>query len=370
VRSDPIRPARPALPMALALAVACAAILTACRDQQSFILVTVQARSTTQPITGVTDLVVAVTNGGMTQPVTYSSPAGAPLTIDQVGKTLSVSFDVRRAGDVILDVEARTKTCTIATGHGDAIIKRNGVNTATVLLDPIGCRPFGVDGGDDGGRDGGDARQPSQPDAEITFAGCDPAASTCGANMTCAVDCTSQMGLCVAGGSGPPGALCSQNTDCAPGTQCFNYSGCAVDGGVVGVCLKFCKTDGDCGGGGSLCRGTVPCGATVTSYHTCTFACDPRGAATQGCPAGLRCFVVETMDQVDCGCVDPSRAQQEGQECDHARGLDCGPGLLCNVMGGTQRCRKVCKRSDNGADCSAGQTCTMLSNDQIYGACL
>src|SRR5262245_38158545 len=118
-----MRPARPALPTALALTLACAATLTACRDQQSFILVTVQAHSATQPITGVEDLVVTVTNGGMKQSVTYPSLDGAPFTISgtpdpvtgQVGKTLSVSFDVRRGGDVTLDVEARTKTCTIAT---------------------------------------------------------------------------------------------------------------------------------------------------------------------------------------------------------------------------------------------------------------
>jgi hypothetical protein len=340
--------------------------ISACHDEQSFIVVTVQSMPG-KPVAAVSTVEVTVSNGGNTTSLTYPAPGDTPFTIDTTGKTLGVAFSAGRPPSVTLTVTARTKGgCIVGTGQNMAQIKRNGVNTATVVLTAIFCQDS------DGAA--------MSPDEGVTFAGCDPTApATCGSAMTCVVDCTDQQAKCAPGGTGAPGSLCGQNADCAPGTQCFRYGGagtvaCNVDGGQVGVCLKFCKADSDCGGGGSLCRGPVTCPGTsapvMTAYHTCTFGCDPRGAATQGCPSSLRCFVVDTMDQVDCACPELSRTQQEGQECDHSRGLDCVPGMICNAMNGTLRCRKVCKRSENGADCGAGQVCETLSNDQIYGACL
>jgi hypothetical protein len=143
--------------------------------------------------------------------------------------------------------------------------------------------------------------------------------------------------------------------------------------GTVGACLKYCKTDDDCTsmGAGSVCQGKVPCarpdgGVVLTTYHTCTFGCDPRSTATTGCPTGLHCFLVDTMDQVDCTCTEATRIHTEGQAC--TRGADCAPGLVCDQS--TGKCQKVCRVSATSSDCSAGQTCTMLTNDQLYGVCL
>ena len=335
----------------------------ACRDQQSFVVVTVQSADPT-PITGVTELIVSVTNAGSVIALTYPAPADdTPLTITgsldamtgQIGKTLSVSFTTSRANDVVVAVVAHDAArCTIGQGSATGTIKKGGIGAVTVELQHTAGPCEGTDAGSEG----------------TLFPGCDPAALSCGAGMTCAVNCAAMQGQCVAAGTTAPGGLCNTgNVDCQPGTQCFTYSDTACR---VPVCLKFCKTDNDCGpaGSGSVCQGKVPCnvdgGAVLTAYHTCSFACDPRGAATTGCPAGLSCFVVDTMDQVDCSCIQPTRVKAEGDPC--ARGVECQPGLICDLS--TSKCQKVCKRSENNTDCAAGQTCTMLRDDQIYGVCL
>lgn len=338
-----------------------------CHDQQSFVVVTAQSADAT-PIAGVTELVVTVTNGASVKVLTYPPPDQVPFTLTgtldpvtgKIGKTFSVSFGASRTDLVTVAVVARDAArCAVGAGQNSTQIIGGSVGHVTVAL---AHQSGPCEGGDGGAGDGG----------ELIFPGCDPASATCGAGMTCGVDCAAQMGACIAAGAGPAGSLCTQNADCAPGTQCFTYSG--PQSCQVRSCLKFCHTDADCGapGSGSLCQGQVPCmvgGSTViTGYHTCTFACDPRGTATTGCPAGLHCFVVGDNDAVDCACTEASRTKQEGQPC--ALGLDCAPGLICNQMAGTSICRKVCRRSDNGSDCGAGQTCTQLTADQTYGACL
>jgi hypothetical protein len=350
--------------MALGLALV---VATSCREQQSFVVVTVKTVDTNTSIMSVSDLVVTVTNEPNLKVLTYPAPNHVPFTISstpdpvsgKVGKTLSVSFTSGRSGQVNVDVAARDAgRCTIGHGMNSTQIKSGGVGSVVVSLAPADgpCEP--ADGGVDG----------SSGDDGVVFPGCDPAALTCGDGKTCAIDCAMGKGLCYSAGAGAPGSACMLNKDCMPGTQCFSYGACTVN-----ACLKFCHTDTDCGGiPGSVCEGKVPCtvaGNTfLTAYHTCTFGCDPRGAAMAGCPAGLHCFVVDTMDKVDCGCTDTTRTKLEGEDC--LRGVDCAPGLICNMMGTIQKCRKVCKRSDNDADCATGQICTMLTNDQIYGACL
>lgn len=313
-------------------------------SSQSFMVVTVQSADTT-PITQVASLQVTVTNGASSQTLTYPAPDQVPFTITgtldpatgKIGTTFSVSFSTAHVNDLVVQVSALNALGTaVGTGQADAAITPGGIASVTIALEHL-------------------------------YPGCDPAALTCGAAMTCAVNCAVQSGSCVAAGTGAAGSLCSQNVDCAPGTQCFSYGGGATTPGCqLGACLKFCKSDADCGSG-SLCQGKVPCtvGTTtsLTAYHTCTFACDPRGAATTGCPAGLHCFLVDTMDQVDCACTQAGQTKVEGQDC--TSGTECAPGLVC-----TSQCHKACLLAANNTDCGAGQTCAALTNDQIYGVCL
>lgn len=340
-----------------------------CRGQQSFVVVTVESAEDT-PITGIVDFVVTVGNGGNSIDLTYTVPANqSPLTLnnDQIldpttgrpGKTFSVSFTLAHTGDAGLQVSARDSArCTIGVGQSTQPISRGGVANVTVKL----THASGPCEGDDGGADSG---------GEVVFPGCDPAARMCSTGQTCAVNCAARQGQCVTGGGMAPGGICSQNgnADCSPGTQCFTYSGPQC---TVPVCLKFCKTDNDCTamGSGSVCQGNVSCptdgGVIPTAYRTCTFACDPRGAATTGCPTGLHCFLVDAMDQVDCACTAATQTQTEGQAC--TRGSDCAPSLICNRS--TLKCQKVCKRGAATSDCASGQSCTALTNDTTYGVCL
>ena len=351
----------------LALALAGGA---SCRDQQSFMVITVESAEDT-PITGIVEFLVTVSNGDSSIQLTYTVPADqSPLTLnnDQVldaktgraGKTFSVSYTLGHTGPSNFQISARDSSrCTIGIGQDSQVITRGGLAYLAIKLTHTSGPCEGGDGGSDSGN------------GEVVFPGCDPAALTCGAGLTCAVNCAARQGQCVTGGTTSPGGLCSQNgnADCSPGTQCFTYSGplCAVP-----ACLKFCKTNDDCAamGIGSVCQGNVSCptdgGVIPTAYHTCTFACDPRGTATTGCPAGLHCFLVDTMDQVDCNCTAATQIQTEGQAC--TRGSDCAPGFLCDRS--TLKCQKVCKIGGAASDCATGQSCTQLTNDMNYGVCL
>src|SRR5581483_7122405 len=325
----------------------------------------------TTPISGIVDFVVTVINGdkSTTPPLTYTVPADqSPLTINNAmildpktglpGKTFSVSFTIGRTGNATFVVSARDGHCTIGVGQSDQVLVRGGVANVTVALTHTSGPCDNVDAGADSA-------------SGVVFPGCDPASLTCGAGLTCAVNCAARQGQCVLAGGTGPGGLCDQhgNADCMPGTQCFTYSGplCSVP-----VCLKFCKSDNDCvaAGTGSVCQGIVSCpvdgGVETTAYRTCTFGCDPRGAAATGCPTGLHCFVVDVMDQVDCACTAATQIKTEGQPC--TSGSDCAPGLLCDRS--TAKCQRVCKRSEGGTDCPNGQSCTALTNDTVYGVCL
>jgi hypothetical protein len=218
----------------------------------------------------------------------------------------------------------------------------------------------------------------------------------CPAGDTCQIDCTKGKGECTPGGTGGPGAPCTTNMDCAPGSQCFDYSatGCGVK-----ICLRFCNEDSQCPASGStdggaasdggadssgvptksVCQGVVPCGTVATAYHTCTFGCDPRAAAITAnatrCPTGLSCLVVGNMDQVDCACPEATRKGTDGADC--AAGADCAPGFICNMMGGTQKCRAICRCDATQGmtctppdDCTGGKGCTALTNETTFGVCL
>ena len=338
----------------------------ACREQQSFVVITVLSANDT-PISGIATLVVTVVNGGSSKEMTYPiPPEQIPLTLTNIadargvfGKTFSVSFTLGHSDLVKFYVAARDASgCTIGLGMADGTIQKGGVAAVRVELDHASGPCLGADGGADG--------------AGVTFPGCDPTTLSCNSpTLTCAVNCAALQGQCVTAGATPPGGLCDQqgNADCTPGTQCFTYSAPACN---VHVCLKFCRTDDDCGpaSSGSLCQGKVPCstdaGTLLTAYHTCTFGCDPRGTATTGCPTGLHCFVVENMDQVDCACTEETRTKAVGQAC--LRGVDCAPGSICDLS--TGKCQTICKRSLNGADCAANQSCHALTGDQVYGDCI
>jgi hypothetical protein len=371
-----------------ALAVAVGA--SACGKPKSFIVLSLKATSTTQ-ISDVKEVDVTVTQGTtLMKMLKYVS--AQPLVINGTNTVdLSVSFTGGRSGPVMLDVDVRdSSVCKVGSAHGISVSIRQGdIVGVGVGIDAVHDCTL-ADGGTVDGQPEGDA-----------FPGCDPAAPMCQPGETCQVNCTKNIGECTPGGIGGSGAACTTNKDCAPGSQCFDYSG---TGCPVRVCLRFCNGDETCqpvghadagaadggagdGGAGdggaatgprSVCQGLVPCGSVITAYHTCTFACDPRKVAADGgingCPAGLACIVVGNMDQVDCSCAAAMRNGMDDANC--TVGADCAPGYICNVVGGAGKCRAICRCDSRNMkctapnECSTGKSCTAVTNDTTFGVCL
>lgn len=335
----------------LGLATAALAVLSGCADD-SYLVLTL--RSDAASFAGITKIVVEVT-AAAGQPMatrTFAVGGSTNVTIDaSTSKSLSVSFSPDRSGVVNVKVTASSATACLGAGTATSPIDKGGTARATVTLAAAGC---------------------AGSDVMTTFPGCDPAvAGSCPATQTCYVDCANQMGRCVPGGTKGPGELCSSNNDCAPGTQCFDFN-CPS---TTRVCLKFCAGDDACAEmsttvGASTCRDPVLCPA-LTTYKTCGFACDPRGTAAVGCPAGLSCFLFADpaggQDSPSCSCPAATRIGTDGASCTGA--TDCAPGFICDQMNGGQFCRRLCKMGSAG-DCSGGTACTSLANNSVFGVCI
>jgi len=315
------------MPSRFLRAAALGALLAAagCSNPDSFVVLSLRSATTTA-INGVTVIQVDVSSATIpTRSLFYKTKT--MMTIDQVvDRTLSVGFAGNETGTVTFVVTALDDAgCSLGTDSTRVEIVKGGVAHGGVSLG--------------GARDCArvDAGAPDGP-VGTPLPGCDPVSpqsppagdggvTTCTATQTCQVDCTPDAGVprneCIAGGTGKAGTACTKNADCEPGTQCFDYTtiGCTN----VKVCLRFCNNDTDCvpvgtggGGPGSFCQGPVMCPTFLTSYHTCTFNCDPRaaGAATRGgCPTGLACVMPGDHDQVDCACPEATRTKTEGMTC-------------------------------------------------------
>lgn len=197
----------------------------------------------------------------------------------------------------------------------------------------------------------------ADPEATCSITG----ASGCAANQTCTLACrdVTPVFSCQAAGTRKEGEVCSGG-DCEPGTQCMRTA-CGVS-----VCNRLCRDDAACGGQRCL---TVPitCATATTDVRVCARACDPTGAATTGCPTGLRC-VVFPNEIASCDCPAATRTKGDGAAC--ANSDDCLPGLLCVAgAGGATVCRPLCTLG--GSDCAAPRTCVMVREPTMtkWGAC-
>jgi len=358
---------------AVTLVMAALALATPSCSHDSYIVV--QMRSAGAVLMGVTEVTVTVKDSATGMPMvtrTFNVPVDGGVAIDATtGKTFSLSFTPDRSGTVDLAVTACTGagctaagTCMAAGKQLGVRINKGGTTTATVAL-----APSSTCGTPDAGT----------PDGKVTFTGCAPAQpGSCAPPQTCYVDCTTQQGVCVQGGTRGSGEACNSNSDCMAGTQCFDF-GCGPN---TKYCLKFCNADGDCAGSTavgavSACTDPVVCPAmgstpaVTTSYKTCGFVCDPRGDGKKGCPAGLTCFLFNSgsggQDAPGCGCTALTQVGTDGAKCTTAN--DCAPGFLCDQMSGGTVCRRLCQMASPG-DCPTGQACAALQNNATFGVCL
>ena len=324
----------------LAFLVLLLATATACSDDKSYVVVLV---SSSPPIANVAQLRVKMTSGSWSEQLLYPDTpraATALLQLDSVKPvTFSVSLRTSFKDDVALEVQP-LDTGGAALGAGISSpqpLNLGQVTYATVLVSP-----------------------PCDPMAPATI---------CDAGKTCALVCdlySQPQMLCHAAGQGNPGDPCADTTDCALGSECFDFTTPTCPAQPVKTCRKFCNNAADCGLG-SFCMTGVSCGQTSTSLHLCSRPCDPTGDATGGCAAGLLCFIY-SGEITDCACLDQSRVGAVGVSC--ATDADCQPGLMCVDRGGQRNCQTICQLSS--PSCPTGKTCTRLTNPdyQVFGACL
>jgi hypothetical protein len=318
------------------------ALAAACSDDKSYVVVLVSSRPA---IANVAQLRVKVTSGSLSEQLLYPDTprtATALLQLDSAKPvTFSVSLRASFTDDVVLEVQPLdTAGASLGAGiSGPQRLNLGQVTYVTVIVSPP-C----------------DAMAP---------------AAICEAGQTCALVCDSDFQpetLCYAAGAGNPGDACADTTDCAIGSECFDFTTptCPAPAQAVKTCRKFCNGTADCGPG-SFCLTGVSCGQTSTSLHLCSRPCDPTGDATGGCAAGLLCFIY-SGEITDCACLDQSRVGAVGVAC--ATDADCQPGLMCVDRGGQRNCQTICQLSS--PSCPTGKTCTRLTNPdyQVFGACL
>jgi hypothetical protein len=324
------------------LSVLLLALAAACSDDKSFVVVLV---SSSPLIANVAQLRVKVTDGQLSEQLLYPETPRAATALLQLNDTKPVTFSVSLRttfkDDVVLEVQPLDiGGAPLGAGaSGPQRLNVGQVTYVTVLVAPP----------------------------------CDPMApaAICEAGKTCALVCDSDSRpemLCYSAGQGNPGDPCTVTTDCALGSECFDFTTptCPVPVQPVKTCRKFCNNTSDCDAG-SFCMTGVSCGQTSTPLHICSRPCNPTGDATGGCAPGLFCFIY-SGEITDCACRDQSRAGAVGGSC--ATDADCQPGLLCVDRGSQKSCQTICQL--NSLSCATGKTCTRLTNPdyQVFGACL
>jgi hypothetical protein len=326
-----------------------------CSDDESFARVAVLS---TKTIANVSTLRVHVTSGTQEDELLFPEKPGAAFSLDPaVALTFSVSFRTSYNGAATIEVEALdSNKDVLGYGKDSQSLRARQIVDAIVTVVAGAIRPrLGSDAGVGNGGEPILACEPSAP------------AAACGGNHTCALSCGrdgSAAGMCIRAGSRKPGESCTDNGECEPGCQCFQF-GCATEGQPIKTCLRFCKDDTFCGSD-SRCNTAVPCGKFTSAFHICSLPCDPVGEARLGCAAGLRCFVF-SGETTGCQCNGPSRAGTAGSMCN--TNDDCQPGLMCVAQGENKSCRPICRLAS--PTCTSGN-CTKLVNPdyKVFGACL
>lgn len=340
------------LALAALLALGCS---IGCADDESFARVSVLS---TKPIANVSTLRVHVTSGSHEDELLFPEKPGTAFNLDPTtAVTFSVSFRTSYNGTATIEVEALdSNKLVLGYGKDSQSLRVRQIVDATVTIVAGATRPrLGSDGGVG---DGGAPVLACEPNA--------PAAA-CGGDRTCALSCGtdgSVVGMCIQAGSRRPGESCTDNGECEPGSQCFQFN-CALEGQPIKTCQRFCTEDATCGSG-SRCNTAVPCGRFPAAFHICSLPCDPVGAAQSGCTTGLSCFVF-SGENTGCACSGPSRIGRAGSLCNSND--DCQPGLMCVAQGENKSCRPICRLA---SPTCAGGTCTKLVNPdyQLFGACL
>lgn len=224
-----------------------------------------------------------------------------------------------------------------------------------------------------GGADANDGTCPTAPCDLVQQCGCQP-------GWACDLDGT----MVATGGTecrgvnaqGMEASTCSAVEDCAAGYICI--------GANPAQCRRYCATDADCTGGGSLCLISITSGGNpVPGAVTCTKDCDAVATANPtGCPTGMAChlFVDDPDNSLPTASGDErfltdcltAGAGTDNASCAANGMTDCAPGHDCVNLGGNNVCKQTCAYP--GGACAVG-ACQRYAaprpiiNGQEYGVC-
>jgi hypothetical protein len=173
--------------------------------------------------------------------------------------------------------------------------------------------------------------------------------------------------LCSATGASAEGTACTGVSSCASGLICINVGSGATP---VNECHRFCDTDSDCVGTGSLCAYTLNdgTGGTVPGVRVCSRSCSP--VAQTGCAPGTACHIFrESMGAMRYffDCAGPVGTGGRGASC--AAVSDCRAGFACVGTPGT--CQKYCAMPGMigaAGGCSSGEACYGFTTPLRVGA--
>jgi hypothetical protein len=177
------------------------------------------------------------------------------------------------------------------------------------------------------------------------------------------------MRACATAGAGAEGTACTSSSSCAPGLDCVNLS--VVASRSITQCARYCGTDSDCMGAGSLCLHALDdgMGGAIPGVRICTRACNP--VRQTGCATGLMCNVYrESIGSMRflTDCTGPAGTRTRGQSC--TQDIDCAPGLACI----SSRCYRWCDVATNEG-CLGAELCSPLTPRAVvggteYGVCV
>jgi hypothetical protein len=216
-----------------------------------------------------------------------------------------------------------------------------------------------------GGSDVADAPDaPPAPDADTTCPSpppdpCDPVLN-CGCGL--GEKCSRQNGVdtpaCVPAGTKPPGELCGNESECAPGTVCASIGG-------ESRCLRWCDEANPCPDGEACYISVLSTPSNVEIGTACGQTCSLLDQDCDLAPHG--CYGATVHDVAEEGICTDAGTLVQGDQCDFAN--DCAVGFTCidDTGGGASTCAQYCDR--DAPACPGGLSCNELAGHTQTGIC-
>jgi hypothetical protein len=193
---------------------------------------------------------------------------------------------------------------------------------------------------------------------------CDPVGDGCGCASSTACYADTLDVACEPEGARRLGEVCAGLTDCQAGMGCMLLSSLDLEG----MCIAYCRTDGDCAGTHAcLAHGGVT--EAQPDLGICAPVCNLVTGV--GCPSTAKCDFTDGSDGSTpiSTCASPGGLGL-GETCVNEE--DCGRGLLCIRLATVTQCRFWCRIGRS--DCPGGQRCldimpAVVLEGVSYGFC-